>query len=64
MASIRGYGSYVPLYRIERASIAEQHDDHASGGETAVPACEVRFVDELPRTTTGKAQKFRLEDRD
>ncbi|WP_433629582.1 long-chain-fatty-acid--CoA ligase [Halomicrococcus sp. NG-SE-24] len=25
---------------------------------------EVRFVDELPRTTTGKVQKFRLEDRD
>lgn len=38
MVAIRGYGSYVPLYRIERSSIAEQHGGHAGSGETAVPA--------------------------
>ncbi len=38
MVAIRGYGAYVPLYRIERASIAEQHGDPPGGGEVAVPA--------------------------
>ncbi|QDX40944.1 hydroxymethylglutaryl-CoA synthase family protein [Salarchaeum sp. JOR-1] len=38
MVSIRGYGSYVPLYRIERSTIAEQYGERAGGGETAVPA--------------------------
>lgn len=38
MVTIRGYGAYVPLYRIERTAIAEQHGDYAGGGETAVPA--------------------------
>ncbi|GAA0655659.1 hypothetical protein [Salarchaeum japonicum] len=38
MVAIRGYGSYVPLYRIERSAIAEQYGERAGGGETAVPA--------------------------
>jgi 3-hydroxy-3-methylglutaryl CoA synthase len=44
MASIRGYGSYVPLYRIERANIAEQHGDRAGDGETAVRAHDENVV--------------------
>ena len=38
MVTIRGYGTYLPLYRIERATIADQHGDGGDGGETAVPA--------------------------
>ncbi|MHB9287933.1 hypothetical protein ACKVMT_12940 [Halobacteriales archaeon Cl-PHB] len=38
MVSIRGYGTYLPLYRIRREAIAEQHGTYARGGETAVPA--------------------------
>lgn len=38
MAAIAGYGTYVPVYRIERATIADQHGDYAGDGETAVPA--------------------------
>jgi 3-hydroxy-3-methylglutaryl CoA synthase len=38
MVSIRGYGAYVPRYRIERSTIATQHGTHASAGELAVPA--------------------------
>jgi hydroxymethylglutaryl-CoA synthase len=38
MVSIRGYSPYVPLYRIERSSIAEQFGDRAGEAETAVPA--------------------------
>jgi 3-hydroxy-3-methylglutaryl CoA synthase len=38
MTGILGYGSYVPRYRIERSTIADQYGDHARGGETAVPA--------------------------
>jgi len=38
MTDVVGYGSYVPRYRIQRADIAAQYDDHASSGETAVPA--------------------------
>jgi 3-hydroxy-3-methylglutaryl CoA synthase len=37
MVSISGYGTYVPLYRIERAKIADQHGNYEAGGETAVP---------------------------
>lgn len=38
MTDLVGYGSYVPRYRIQRSDIASQYDDHARGGETAVPA--------------------------
>lgn len=38
MVTIRGYGTYLPLYRIERATIADQHGDGGGDGETAVPA--------------------------
>jgi hydroxymethylglutaryl-CoA synthase len=38
MTDLVGYGSYVPRYRIQRSDIAAQYDDHARGGETAVPA--------------------------
>lgn len=37
MATILGYGSYVPRYRIERSEIAGQYGEYARGGETAVP---------------------------
>jgi len=38
MVRIRGWGSYLPLYRIERTAIADQHGGYAGGGEVAVPA--------------------------
>lgn len=38
MTDVVGYGAYVPRYRIQRSDIAAQYDDHAGGGETAVPA--------------------------
>ena len=38
MVAIQGYGSYLPLYRINRGTIAEQHGDHGGQGELAVPA--------------------------
>lgn len=38
MVTIRGYGTYLPLYRIERAEIADQHGTAGGRGETAVPA--------------------------
>lgn len=38
MVRIRGWGSYLPLYRIERETIADQHGGYAGGGEVAVPA--------------------------
>lgn len=44
MVSIRGFGSYIPLYRIERTEIADQHGDYAGGGETAVPAHDETVV--------------------
>ena len=59
MVSIRGYGSYVPLYRIERSSIAEQHGGYAGGGETAVSA-----HDENVTTLAVKAGKTALAHAD
>jgi len=44
MTGIRGYGAYVPLYRVERADIAQQHGGYAGGGETAVPAHDENVV--------------------
>lgn len=44
MTGIRGYGAYVPLYRIERADIAQQRGGHPGGGETAVPAHDEDIV--------------------
>jgi hydroxymethylglutaryl-CoA synthase len=38
MVSIAGYGAYVPLYRIERSTIAEQHGAYPSDGELSVPS--------------------------
>lgn len=38
MVSIGGYGAYVPLYRIERSTIAEQHGDYPRDGEVSVPS--------------------------
>jgi 3-hydroxy-3-methylglutaryl CoA synthase len=38
MVSIAGYGAYVPIYRIERSTIAEQHGDYPKSGEVAVPS--------------------------
>jgi 3-hydroxy-3-methylglutaryl CoA synthase len=38
MVTVRGCGSYLPLYRIERETIADQHGDYAGGGEVSVPA--------------------------
>lgn len=37
MVTIAGYGSYLPLYRITRESICEQHGDPPADGEIAVP---------------------------
>lgn len=38
MVGVIGFGSYLPLYRIERETIADQHGDYAGGGEVSVPA--------------------------
>lgn len=38
MVAIAGYGAYVPLYRIERSTIAEQHGDYPRDGELSVPS--------------------------
>ena len=38
MVNVRGCGSYLPLYRIERETIADQHGGYARGGEVSVPA--------------------------
>jgi 3-hydroxy-3-methylglutaryl CoA synthase len=43
MVSISTVGGYVPLYRVRRATVAEQHGDSASG-ETAVPARDETLV--------------------
>lgn len=43
MVEIAGHGGYVPLYRIDRADVAEQHGGRASG-ETAVPARDENHV--------------------
>jgi hydroxymethylglutaryl-CoA synthase len=40
---IDGYGGYVPLYRIDRSDIAEQHGTRASG-ESAVPGPDENHV--------------------
>jgi 3-hydroxy-3-methylglutaryl CoA synthase len=44
MTGIRGYGAYVPLYRVERADVAQQHGGYAGSGETAVPAHDENVV--------------------
>jgi len=44
MTGIHGYGAYVPLYRVERGDIAQQHGGYAGGGETAVPAHDENVV--------------------
>jgi hydroxymethylglutaryl-CoA synthase len=38
MVSIQGFGTYIPVYRIEREAIADQHEIPATAGEIAVPA--------------------------
>lgn len=38
MVSIGGYGAYVPLYRIKRSTIAEQHGGYSRDGEISVPS--------------------------
>lgn len=38
MVSVAGYGAYVPLYRIERSTIAEQHGGYTRDGELSVPS--------------------------
>lgn len=43
VAEIAGHGGYVPLYRIDRADIAEQHGGRGSG-ETAVPGRDENHV--------------------
>lgn len=37
MTFIAGYGSYIPLYRIERATIGDQYGTRVPPGELAVP---------------------------
>lgn len=44
MVAILGYGSYLPLYRINRQTIAEQHGETAGDGEIAVPAHDEGLV--------------------
>jgi len=44
MTQVHGYGAYVPLYRIERADVAQQRGGYAGGGETAVPAHDENVV--------------------
>ncbi|UHQ96303.1 hypothetical protein [Natrinema halophilum] len=44
MVAIRGYGTYIPVYRIERETIATQHGDYPSSGEVSVPASDEGIV--------------------
>lgn len=57
MLSIKGYCAYVPYYRIERASVAEQHGDYEPSGETAVPAHDENIL-----TMATKVAKDAAED--
>jgi 3-hydroxy-3-methylglutaryl CoA synthase len=43
MVVVDGHGAYVPLYRVDRASVADQHGGRASG-ESAVPARDENHV--------------------
>jgi 3-hydroxy-3-methylglutaryl CoA synthase len=44
MTRLKGIGTYVPYYRIQRSSIAGQHDDSPVDGETAVPSHDEDLV--------------------
>lgn len=56
MVAIAGYGAYVPLYRIERSTIAEQHGGYPRNGELSVPS-----YDEDHITMGTKAAKQALD---
>lgn len=43
MVAVTGHGGYVPLYRVDRTEVADQHDGRASG-ESAVPARDENHV--------------------
>jgi 3-hydroxy-3-methylglutaryl CoA synthase len=43
MVAVTGHGGYVPLYRVDRAAVADQHGTRASG-ESAVPARDENHV--------------------
>ncbi|MEF8841952.1 MAG: hypothetical protein V5A62_10055 [Haloarculaceae archaeon] len=43
MVAVTGHGGYVPLYRVDRTEIADQHGGRASG-ESAVPARDENHV--------------------
>lgn len=56
MVAIAGYGAYVPLYRIERSTITEQHGGYPRDGELSVPS-----YDEDHITMGSKAAKQALD---
>jgi len=43
MVAVTGHGGYVPLYRVDRTDVADQHGGRASG-ESAVPARDENHV--------------------
>jgi 3-hydroxy-3-methylglutaryl CoA synthase len=43
MVAVTGHGGYVPLYRVDRTDVADQHGGRASG-ESAVPARDENLV--------------------
>ena len=43
MVAVTGHGGYVPLYRVDRTDVTDQHDGRASG-ESAVPARDENHV--------------------
>jgi 3-hydroxy-3-methylglutaryl CoA synthase len=59
MVTIGGYGAYVPRYRIERSTIADQHGAPGDSGELAVPA-----HDESVLTLAVQAAKTALDHAD
>jgi len=59
MVSIRGYGAYVPRYRIEQSTIADQYSAPGGSGELAVPA-----HDESVLTLAVQAAKTALDHAD
>lgn len=44
MAIVSGYGSYIPLYRIERATIGDQYSTQVPPGELAVPGRDENHI--------------------
>lgn len=63
MVSVDGYGAYVPLYRIERSTIATQHGERGDSGETAVPSHDETIVTLATKAAENALAHSESEDR-